>query len=196
RALTVDLTAFQIPWDNMQVQTVWNGTFPAINNIGSAEVRGAELGFKTLLPWNFTLMINATYAVSKTEESFDSSEGFIEKGTILPLAPRWTGSTVLSWNDQWGNFALNGSLGASYQGDSKNNFGNTLPIDALTTYSASFGIIGVKWRYAPTLNFSITNLTNERAMLAGVVSRDETANSDIYVPAQPRTISISAGISF
>lgn len=196
RRLTADFAAFFIPWDNMQVQTTFSGTFPAINNVGGAEVFGAEFSVKALLPWGLTIGVNAAHVDSRTTEFFDSSEGPIEPGTRLPLAPRWTASTVLAYAGELGNWSITGSASYSYQGDSKNNFNNTLPLEAFGTVSLAFGAFNPIWPMSPRFSLSVTNLEDDRGLLAGLVSREETANNDIMIPLQPRTVSLTAGISF
>jgi iron complex outermembrane receptor protein len=191
RRLTADFAAFYIPWDNMQVQTSWNGTFPAVDNVGGALVRGGEMAVQAVLPFGMTLTANAAHIESKTTEEFDSAEGVIPAGAVLPFAPRWTGSVILANATQLGDWLVNSSLSYSYQDESKNNFNNTLPLASFDTFSIALSASNYTMWLSPKFRITVTNIENDKGILYGI----PTANTDVMFAIQPRTIKFTAEIS-
>lgn len=193
RRLTADFAAFYIPWDNVQVQTNFQGTFQAVDNVGGALVRGAELAVQAILPWGFTATVNAAHVESKTTESFESdAEGRVEEGTVLPNAPRWTGSVLLSHLTQQGDWQLSSTLSYSYQDDSKNDFANSVPLKAFGTWSLSLNLSKPIARFAPTLRLTVNNLLDEQASLFGFA----TPTTTLVAPIAPRSMTVTTEIRF
>ncbi|WP_372783575.1 TonB-dependent receptor [Litorivivens sp.] len=193
RRLTLDAAAFYIPWDNMQVQTNWNGTFQAVDNVGGALVRGAEIAVNAILPWNLNLTANAAHIESKTTEPFESdAEGEVLEGTTLPNAPRWTGSVILSHFTQLGSWTLASNLNYAYQDESKNDFSNSVPLKAFGTWGLSFNLSQPLWRLAPTFRLTANNLLDEKASLGGFT----TPTSTLVIPIRPRHLELTTELKF
>lgn len=191
RRLIADFAAFYIPWDNMQVQTNWNGTFQAVDNIGGALVRGGEMAVKAILPWNLTATVNAAHIESKTTESFQSdAEGEVSEGTVLPNAPRWTGSAILAHSQPFGDWNLASSLSYSYQDNSKNDFANSVPLPAFGLWSMSLNLTNPFILLSPTFRLTANNIAGERGAYGGIT----TSTTTMVFPNQPRTVKLTVEV--
>lgn len=164
-ALRVDATAFQIDWEDLQVDQLYLGAFAHVDNVGAAEIEGAEMAVTALLPWDLRLSANVGYTNTRITEPFDSATGFADEGTPLPNTPLWGGSAILSHSATWRNAVVSSSVSFTYQGDAPNALPQSGPdrIDQFRTVGANLIVSLPAWRFSPSIRLTATNLLAEKA---------------------------------
>lgn len=110
----LDLSVYDIRWDDIQVITFSNGINGQTNG-GRATIRGAEASL-TLAPiTGLTLSGSVTYADGKLDETIPGGLG--DKGDRMPATPRWSGA--LSGEYAWavaGDWKAFGGFSATFVG--------------------------------------------------------------------------------
>jgi iron complex outermembrane receptor protein len=204
-SLQIDLTAFYIDWIEPQtaLQTT-PSTVPLlypdtefIANVDSAEAKGGEASLIYAMPMGLTLMANLGYVDSYTTENFSAPEGEIPAYSRLPNTPRWTGAAIVSYRTMLANWGLSANLSYTYQGESKNDFFNTVPLDSFDSMGLSLNINNESLPMRPELVFSVTNLRDERSILAANSDGDPGEDEDIDVYfVSPRTFTANLRLHF
>jgi len=95
RVLTLNLAAYQIDWDNIQVRgRTTNGAFSFLSNAGAARVRGAEAEAFIRPSRDLTVTLSANYVDAKlTEDQIsDVVNGAGRVGDHIPDIPEWSGA--------------------------------------------------------------------------------------------------------
>jgi outer membrane receptor protein involved in Fe transport len=191
--LTFDVTAFYIDWKNLQVLQR-AGVIAYTDNVGSAEVKGAEAALNILLDENWSFMLHASYQDAKITEAFQSGEfGFVPSGTPLPNAPKWTGSAQLRYQRAVASTEVDSSLTYYYRSSSTNNLINSIPLDAYGTLDLA---VGVQWpmiKLKPRLSLIGKNLTDENEAIFGfkLAGRDPVISMN-----QPRQVGLKLDLFF
>lgn len=197
KSITADITAFRIDWDNMQIQQrdPETGIFTFTQNVGRSVVEGAEFGVNSILPWGFSISLKGAHVDSQTATGFESNQfGYIDSGTRLPQAPRWTGSASLEYSTQWFGWEVGGKFGYSYRGESKNNLANTYPLKAFGTYDMSLSAGNPTLLFEPRISLIATNLTDEVAQTFAF-AEGPTRNA-VVVQNTPRQVSLKMEVRF
>ncbi|MBD2860272.1 TonB-dependent receptor [Spongiibacter sp. KMU-158] len=197
-AMQWDITAFYLKWDNMQIEEFSSLATAYILNIGGSENLGAEMSFKSVLPYGFFVLANLAYSDARYTESFTTpSGGEGHEGDKLPNSPQWTGSAALSYNTALRDWEFGADLYYSYQGESKNDFENNIPLDAFETFGLSFRVSNANLPMSPELSLTVTNLFDERAALYGlyetVVMVNQFTTREVL---QPRMVTMSMKFNF
>jgi iron complex outermembrane receptor protein len=192
----VDATAFLMKWEDTQQSLITNSPIratPYIDNVGAAEVRGGELSGKTVLPFNLFLNMNVGYSDAQFVEEFDSPRGRVEKGSKLPISPRWTASAVLSHFAQLANWDIRSSLSYAFQDDRQNDLFNTYPLKEFHTFATAITFSNELLPMKPLFRLSVTNLENKK-----VITFAKTENNPFrgFTFLTPRTISLNAKLAF
>ena len=103
RRLVVDLSAFYIDWNKIQVSAS-NGVNAYIVNGGTASSEGFELATEYMPLEGLRFGVNAAYTDAKLTEDIASIGGL--KGDALAYSPRWSGSLTADdvfahWGADW-----------------------------------------------------------------------------------------------
>jgi iron complex outermembrane receptor protein len=102
KRLLVDVTAFHLDWDNMQVRLFTPAPyyFAYVTNAGGSTVDGVELSSSFRVTPDFDLQGNVTYQDAKVSEfvpyTFAVGGGYPE-GTVLPGASKWALAGTATW---------------------------------------------------------------------------------------------------
>ena len=201
RRLTVNLSAYQIDWDNIQVQAQANvgANFFIITNAGAARIRGFELE-TTLRPMT-GLTLSSAIGVSDAKLTEDMTNSSVTvsgstglAGDRLPFVPKFSGSVNADYTWPVGE-GLNGlvHLDASYTGGTASQFRPSYvyyeKVPAYTVVGARVGVEGEGWgAYA-----FAQNLTNS----VGPVSITSAAGAlDQVVSLTPRTLGVMVRRTF
>ncbi|NQE64361.1 TonB-dependent receptor [Caulobacter sp. RHG1] len=201
RRLTVNMSAYQIDWNNIQVQAQANvgANFFIITNAGAARIRGVELE-TTLRPMT-GLTLGAAVGVSDAKLTEDMTNSSVTVsgstglyGDRLPFVPKFNGSLNADYTWPVAD-GLNGlmHLDASYTGGTASQFRPTYvyyeKVPAYTVVGARVGVEGDGWgAYA-----FAQNLTNS----VGPVSITSAAGAlDQVVSLTPRTLGVMVRRTF
>ncbi|NQE61638.1 TonB-dependent receptor [Caulobacter sp. RHG1] len=201
RRLTVNLSAYQIDWNNIQVQAQANvgANFFIITNAGAARIRGFELE-TTLRPMT-GLTLSSAIGVSDAKLTEDMTNSSVTvsgstglAGDRLPFVPKFSGS--LNADYVWPiSDGLSGliHLDASYTGGTASQFRPSFvyyeKVPSYTVVGARVGVEGDGWgAYA-----FAQNLTNS----VGPVSITSAAGAlDQVVSLTPRTVGVTVRRTF
>lgn len=115
KRLTVELAAFQIDWEDIQLYRTF-GIYTALANGGTAVSRGFEWAFNYVPIDGLTLGFNGAYTDAHLTENTPPGTGGFE-GDRLPGSVRW--QTAVSADYRWPMFGVTGFVGADwrYSGD-------------------------------------------------------------------------------
>jgi len=150
-----DLAAFQVDWDNPQLNTatpVWG--FFAVANGESAESKGLELQITGEAGEHFGYSFGWAYTDAKLTADFINPVGTLvqESGAPLPGAPENTLNGSLDWRTGvMGDKEFIVHLDGYYQSDTRNSFGSTtsgffnVPIDAFQIWNTAFTLASDQW---------------------------------------------------
>ena len=201
RRLTVNLSAYQIDWSNIQVQAQANvgANFFIITNAGAARIRGLELEttVRPITGLSFTGALGLSDA-KLTEDQVNSSVTMSGstglRGDRLPFVPKVSGSIGADYVWPIGD-GLSGliHLDASYTGKTASQFRRTYvyyeKIPAYSVVGARVGVEGDGWG---AFAFA-QNLTNS----VGPVSITSAAGAlDQVVSLTPRVLGVMVRRSF
>ncbi len=189
RRLSVDLSAYYIDWNNIQVMSVLGGAAFRTNAPGGAQVQGGELSVAARPTSKLTLTGAFAYTDAKLSDA-DPSLG-AAKGERLPNVPRFTGA--LNADFMIAPDGLQPTIGATvrYVSDRTSAFGSTpyrMPEYASVDLRTGFAFSSF------SVQMYVHNLFDKRG---------QTSSSLVTIPGvtpvtllQPRTIGISATTSF
>lgn len=192
--LITDLTIFQIDWDEPQmVQRTPDNLFNIIDNVGSAEVDGAELAVNYLTPLDgLTLQVSAAYTDAYTTEDFNSPDGTpVPEGTPLPGTSQWQTATTLNYGFTLGQWSLDTSLSHSYYSEAWNDLKKSAEVLGYETLDARVTARRGWGERELSLSLAATNLDDERGV-ANVLYNAEDRQDVYYI--RPRTIEFRVAI--
>ena len=195
------LSAFTIDWTDIQLRASCTNLALICNvNGGDATTEGIEAEIAALITDN--LQINA--GLSLTDASLDDPQGFLvgraQPGARLPGSPEQSGNVSAFYERELSNGLVLGATGSiTYAGD---RVTDAIATDAevLSSYTLVDGSISLSngsW----TATLFVNNLTNERARISQLPSRDEAGNNNWgpeapAIARRPRTIGVSVGYNF
>jgi iron complex outermembrane receptor protein len=195
RKLTLNLAAYQINWDNMQVSgRTTNGAFSFLSNAGAARIRGGEIEASIRPARGLSFSASGTYVDAKlTEDQVnDSVVGAGRVGDRIPYIPHWSGSLsgeytvpVTSALD----FYMRGDF--NYVGSSFSEFRptNVYRVE-IPDYSLTNVRFGFEHAASDTGVYLFVNNVFD-AVAINRASRSSTANSYSATAAAPRTIGLN-----
>lgn len=124
KRLLLDLAAFQIDWEDIQVSTIVNGISGLING-GQATSRGLELTSQFRVTDSLRLGVNAAYTTADLDSNFeavviDQDPYLIEivnglGGDRMPDTPRLSWSATAEYAFYVGTGDLGGNVGAAFR---------------------------------------------------------------------------------
>lgn len=126
RKLTLNLAAYQIDWDNIQVKgRTLDGTYSFLSNAGAARIRGfeAEAFLRPAPGLQFTMAANYNDAKLSEDQVNTNIRAAGVKGDRIPFIPHWSGSIGLEYTVPVSATAnLFTRLDANYVGSSYSEF--------------------------------------------------------------------------
>jgi outer membrane receptor protein involved in Fe transport len=198
-AVQVELAAFYMDWDDIQLGVAFPNGTSGLANAGSAESQGIEGTVTWLAGENFTFGVNGAYIDAKLTS--DTPNG-AQDGDQLPGTPEWSGSLFGDYVIETGD-NLDWRFGGvvRYVGDrisAPSSQPNSVEADSYTTVDLNAGLtINDRW----TIRAYARNVTDEN----GAISRNQSiGNSSLIggpqfisvVPVQPRTFGLGVEVAF
>jgi iron complex outermembrane receptor protein len=155
----VEVTAFRIDWDDIQLAAVVGG-FYAYSNGGKASSTGVEWNVDYVPVRGLTLGFNGAYDDAKIEDDTPPSLGGLA-GDALPYIPKWSASATVDY--EWtltGDFT--GFVGASwrYTGKRESDFTDRTRLPSHDVFDLRAGIENNTW----TLLAYVKNVSDERVI--------------------------------
>lgn len=192
---TVDVDAFHIDWDKVQLETLV-GAFAGITNGGAAGSDGLEWNFQYVPLQGLKLSVNGAYTDARLTANAPANVGGL-KGDRLPYSALWSGAANADYERPitdsvsafiGGNYGFTGSRNADFS-----NPGPRQHLPAYGTLNLRAGINSDNW----TLTLFVKNVTNEVGIVA--VSAETAAGGAGLQSAAvtpPRTIGLTLSSSF
>jgi outer membrane receptor protein involved in Fe transport len=194
--LMVDVAAFDIEWDKIQVSANANG-LAYLANGGTARSSGIE--FSTLYSpvAGLRLGLNGAYTDAKLTEDVPSLGGL--SGDRLPAVPKWAASATADWSfPVFTGWTGRVGGGIRYVGDTFSGVehaASTYPQESYSVVDLNADISNDRW----TVRLYVKNLTDER-VFTNLTALPNAATGEIMqvkgVPLQPRTIGIGFDAKF
>jgi len=193
RMLTLDLSAFHIDWQHIQIETDFNG-ITSNGNGGTARSDGFEADAVLTPVHGLTLSANLAYTDAVLTENAPGVNG--KSGDELPNVPKWAGNLSADYDFRLTDTA-NGFVGGSvrYMGDRESGFITGSPADfdrprlpEYTTVDLRTGIEYKTW----TLELYVKNVGDVKG-LNNLTSLALSGYSNPWAASviQPRTIGFS-----
>ena len=195
------VTAFDIDWDNPQLNT--NLTFLAlvgVANVPAAETRGFELEVSATPMDSLQLTFGYSYVDTEITESVEQADRLALVGSQLPV-PKSTASIVVNYFQDLGNRGeLIWSLLGSYKDETPSgteatrgpNARRFQVFDSFTLLDATVSLEQGKWVASAFIN----NLTNERATSGGQTAAFSSPIGQWDAVVRPRTIGFGLRYNF
>lgn len=196
RRMTLDLAGFYIDWSKIQL-TSFAGGFSFLGNGGEARSQGLEAS------WQYApvhgLMLSANASWTDAELTADTPAGLYgSKGDRLPWVPRWHASAGIDYDfpisGNWSGF-IGGSY--TYVGKRTTDFqavpGPRIEVPSYDGVDLRAGVNVENWSFKAY----VKNLTNDRGISSlSSETTDPTASPFSAVYVTPRTVGVSASVSF
>lgn len=192
--LTADLTAFYINWERLQMlQRFGTYGYTFTDNVGAAEIKGAEFALNAAPTPNWLFSIGGSYQDARTSEPFNSVEwGYVDSGTQLGQSPRFTGFTQLRYTKPFESVEFDSTVTYSYRSSAPNNLVNSIPLDSLATVDLVASLQFSNMSVRPRLSLIGKNLTDEQAALFGL----RVNGVDVVSMNPPRQVMVQLDIAF
>ena len=195
RLLTVNLAAYQIDWDNIQVSgRTTNGAFSFLSNAGAARIRGAEAEVFVRPATGLVFTGTGTFVNAKlTEDQVnDSVVGAGRAGDRIPYIPHWSGALSAEYTTPVASnvdFYLRGDV--NYVGSSFSEFRPTNVYRVkIPEYELANVRVGLELKGMNTGVYVFVNNVFD-AVAINRASRSSTTNSYSATSAAPRTIGLN-----
>lgn len=203
--LSLDVSAFQIDWKNIQLQNtdaVSQLTF--LSNGGTARSRGVELQAQLRPTSSLTVDLNGTFTDAVLTQDLPIAAGATSmrgrKGERLPFSARFT--TTLSVQQNFDlSTDLSGFLGftLTHLGERLGAFRNsaasaTRPRIVMPAYTQVYLNAGLTFRENWHLNVYARNLFNDRGVI--VADNRNGTNTPSALFTQPRTVGVTLAREF
>jgi outer membrane receptor protein involved in Fe transport len=197
-ALTLNVSAFWIDWDDIQLNVNREDGFNGFTNAGKARSRGLEIEINGRASDHVRFGGQVTHTDAELTSINPGLEDFATTGTQLPQVPRWAAAANVEWAaaiGAGGRLYARGDV--QYQGARTNILGaGSARLDDYAVLNLRIGFDRDRWSSAVFLN----NLTDERAQLGrNIVSgvRDGAPITlDRYTINTPRTVGVSLAARF
>lgn len=206
--LRFDLTGIYVIWKNPQVYQTKNQTNGYTDNVGGARSVGGETTLSYLTPIEgLKVETAASYIVAKSTEAFTDASGVVvQPGTELPSSPKLQSTTTLSYTYGLGEWQTQTALQYIYQGTAWNNIVHATQVGGYSLLNLNFSVSRSDLAFAPSLSFSINNLTNTDALTSALGGADtlpkelQLTGADItsrpYVYTLPRSFRLNLSAKF
>jgi iron complex outermembrane receptor protein len=189
KRMALDLAAFLIDWKDVQVQVMRSDGFPYLDNVGKARVRGVEAGLSLAPTRQASLRLTSTYTQAETSASFTGDSGVIPSGSRLPGTARLQAAAEASYRFQPTDatnalFTLTATSVGRYYNDLQQSV-------ALGDYRLVDASLACNWG-----DWDITAFANNLADSQGRVAASVVRGGTQYFMVKPRTVGLSARLSF
>ncbi|WP_116813128.1 TonB-dependent receptor [Steroidobacter cummioxidans] len=205
-ALQMDVAAYYMDWEDMQVRVSANipgSQALMIGNAGQAAIRGVELGLQTI-PFDIDLTLGTNLTVLKAELSEDgpygppNAQGVRAQligfdGDRVPNVPELTASVFADYRFDLGTWEGNARMDYQYVGDSYSDFNATRPV---YTEQGDYSLVNLRMslgREQYKFEVFANNIFDEQAI---VTSSIDVRRPLEVIPLRPRTIGVGFGYQF
>ncbi|BBC73388.1 ligand-gated channel protein [Altererythrobacter sp. B11] len=197
---TLNMAAFQIDWDNIQVRgRTPDGAFSFLSNAGAARIRGLELEAATRPVMGLTLTLAGNYLDAKLTE--DQVSDVItapgQSGDRLADIPRWNGTLSAEYTTPVSSDAdFFARADVNYVGPSNSELVADSPLNVVSgDYSLTNLRVGVEWGGGDTGAYLfVQNLFDAFALTRG--TNAAYANGFRANVTTPRTIGVNVRRNF
>ncbi len=196
RQLTVDATVFHIDWDEPQIsQRTPDGLFNVIDNVGAAEIDGAELSLHWLTPVDgLQFIATAAYTDSRTTEPFQSQSGDdVPEGTYMPNTPLWQTFVTLKYQRPVGPLIFGAHLAHAYVSEANSDLNRSFTLMGYDTLEAGISLLAPQWPGRPRLSAQMSNIEDTRG-INNILRLSDSVADAYYIP--PRTLTLRLGVDF
>ncbi len=192
RRLQLDASVFYVAWSDVQIQTLSPQGLAYAGNGGEASSRGIELAMSYQMTQSLRFNSTLAYTDAHLDEDAPASGG--KAGDQLPIAPRWTGSTTVSYSHSLGErMSLLVGGGYRYRDAIVNQLAHTgrpMPMGPQNIVDLYTGLA----MKSLTLQLYGSNVLNNRSYTGLQFINDPTQPK--FVPVQPRTIGLNVDYQF
>lgn len=189
--VTLNVSAYQIDWKNIQTNVYLPCGFETIVNAGKARNRGVEAEFRISPVTNLVLGVSGSFTDARLLETGLAFNA--QPGDRLPNVPRWLVNGSLDYD-----YPLSGDrsvylrANVTYQGDSYSDFQSSS--DAVKVPASTSEDIFLGYRFSKyELSIFVKNLSDER-IVTGV--NTDRLTPVTYSVSPPRTVGITARAHF
>jgi len=190
RRAMLDVAAFRIDWDDIQLRETLNG-ISRMGNAGSAKSQGVELALMVRAAERVTVGLNGAYTDSELGD-VPAASGLVS-GSRMPLTPRLSWSSTVDYDfdvgQQW-----QGRVGGGFRFTGNRVGTGGYEIESYQAFDLHAELTNMRW----TARVYARNLTDERAYVSTGLVRD-VLNRNVAVlgvPLQPRTVGVSLDYRF
>jgi outer membrane receptor protein involved in Fe transport len=185
----IDLAAYHIDWNNMQVAAAANGV-SVIDNAGSATVDGAELTLTAHPAPSFTVTGAFAYQDAHLTANAPALGGI--KGEPLPNVPKFTAAISADYRAQGGGIRPTAGATLRFVSDRKSGFDGSAsqPQYNLPDYATVDLRVGATIGPVDAQIF-VRNLLDDRGQLSAVTTLAILGGPAQVAVQQPRTIGLS-----
>lgn len=188
RRASIDVAAFRIDWDDMQLVAFTDTGLTYLDNSGGATSKGVELSMLLRPAAGMTLGLNAAWIDGRLDDDVPPASGMVP-GARMPMTPEFSWSGTFDYDFPLSN-GLDVNFGAAYRNVGSRTGMQGFPIDGYRSLDLQAGIGGQAW----TLRLFVRNAGNSRGHLsiAPVLNGATDAVSHLNgVPLQPRTVGLA-----
>ncbi|MFT5711181.1 MAG: iron complex outermembrane receptor protein [Halioglobus sp.] len=203
RRLQVDAALYFMEWSDRQERVLASldeGDFLIIDNVGSAEIMGFELGIVALPFANLDLSVGGNITVMEAELSEDPPQlnaSSPQEGDRIPFVPEFSASAFIEHMAELsGAWSLISRADYSYVGKSYTDFRPASPrYEPVGDYSLVNArlIFDYDNRYQVTLFGD--NLLDESAIITEIID-GTLRRPNMAIPVRPRTVGVSVSYQF
>lgn len=194
--LQTDIAVYKVDWDEPQlVQRTPDNLFNIIDNVGSAEIDGAELAIQYLTPVDgLSVNASAAYTDARTSESFRAPDGTpVKAGTNLPGTGLWQTALTLTYQRSFGPWDLRSSVTHSYVSDAYNDLLQNAEVLGYQSWDAHLSLSRFWGERSVMLALAATNLEDERGITNVLYSAED--RQDVYY-IRPRSLEMRVSLHF
>lgn len=192
--LTLNVAAYNVEWDNLQVRTTSSSSLPYFMNVGDARSTGVEL--ESVFQLNSALSLRAGYShvdakITETVLFTDINGDDVFNGDPLPGSPRTEWNLALDYNQDIGSVVVDASIGSSYFGEVytalNSGFRNYGKLDSFNIANLSAGVTLENWRLGTFIN----NVGNTRGITGTRSTEWYGERGRFEYVTRPRTVGLS-----
>jgi outer membrane receptor protein involved in Fe transport len=192
RRLRIDISAFHIDWEEIQLTVTNSLGLNYAGNGGTAVSDGVEAVASYTFDFGLRAGVNVAHTHARLTEDAPGVGG--ADGDPLPISPRWAGAITLDYSRDLSSGArFFTGLGYHYRDTTYNSFRSSprpFPLEEQNILDAHAGLeLG-----DATLRLFARNLLNDRSYQGLQYGGNPTRPS--FVPVQPRTIGLSVDYNF
>ena len=190
-ALRLDLTAFALYWDDLQLPTLDPNTGVGFTaNIGEAESKGLEFLMQWAATDNLVLTSAGSWIDTETKDDVLTASGLAPSGTKLPGTPEFQLSTNLEFSWPVGSRQMMFSVTHKYKAEQFNDIAPTrTELPSYSTVDALLGYSGESY----SVNLYGRNLGNTRARESLILT--SFGDPDTFI-VRPREIGLQFDLLF